>query len=73
MTGADFETAIYAAATQAVEAITAFSGDQAARYAAGLLDGARYGGVRIETIEKAVEIVMRAQDAAYIRAEAVGQ
>jgi hypothetical protein len=72
MTGSDFEAALYRAATDAVELTTSLCREEAAAFATGLLDGARFGGIRIETVDEAVSVILHAQDAACTRAEAVG-
>jgi hypothetical protein len=70
--GPDFERALYAAATEAVVLSTSFVGDEARRYAAGIIDGARLSGARIETPDEAAATVLRSVQAAVVRMEAVG-
>lgn len=48
------------------------AGIEAKGYAAGIIDGARLRGARIESADDAVKIVMDAIDAADTRQEAVG-
>jgi hypothetical protein len=72
MTGREFERALLSAATEAVELATTFVGAEARGYAAGILDGARHGGLPIESPDMAATIVMRAHKAAMTRMEAVG-
>jgi hypothetical protein len=72
MTVLDFEQALYTAATETVEFVTSYTGEAARLYAAGIIDGARLRGARIESTEDAGATVLRTVQAAVIRLEAVG-